>query len=294
MYQKIENTYFIGEHEMDEVNQYIISTETKYIKDYQSEHYRAIITDDKNRKIRTGTEWFFSEEQALEDGERMLSDLNRSNKLAKYDIHFTRKVFIDVNGFSKSMKYNILIVLIPTFLSLSISIIYEMQKPFISGQMDITGLLITIGVLLLSILILAINQFNFGGNMVSYVLYEGDFYRVFLSNDNVGTAQLVSKHRGLVAGAALILKGERNRQVRQALLNRDSYLRMELNTNNCWKLLEVLRVTHKKGCYKIKCVVEKGKRQKVCNKTLYIRKGYNDFEQLISCFEYLLDCSTEH
>ena len=63
MDQKIENTYFIGEHEMDEVNQYIISTETKYIKDYQSEHYRAIITDDKNRKIRTGTEWFFSEDK---------------------------------------------------------------------------------------------------------------------------------------------------------------------------------------------------------------------------------------
>ncbi|ABX42638.1 hypothetical protein [Lachnoclostridium phytofermentans] len=113
---------------MDKANQYKISTETKYIKDYQSEHYRAIIADDKNRNIRTGTEWFFSEEQALADGERMLADSE--------------------------------------------------------------------------------------------------------------------------AGAKLILKGEHGRQVRQALLNRDSYLHTVLNTNNCWKTLEVLKITHKKGVIK--------------------------------------------
>jgi hypothetical protein len=116
---------------------------------------------------------------------------------------------------------------------------------------------------------------------------------VFLSNDKVGTAQLI-RFRNSIAGVSLILMGERDRQVSQTLLNRDSYLHTVLNTDNFWKLLDVLKITHKKGRYKIKCVVEKGKSQKVRNKTLYIRKGYNDFEQLISCFEYLLDCSTEH
>ena len=35
---------------MPQEKKYIISTESKYIKDYQNEHYRALILDENGRK----------------------------------------------------------------------------------------------------------------------------------------------------------------------------------------------------------------------------------------------------
>ena len=43
---------------------YTVSTESKYIKAYQNCHYRAVILDDRGRRIRCGDNWFLTEEQA--------------------------------------------------------------------------------------------------------------------------------------------------------------------------------------------------------------------------------------
>ena len=68
------------------------------------------------------------------------------------------------------------------------------------------------------------NQFNFGGNMVSYVLYDGNLYRIFIGNESTRTAQLVSKYLSSSMGAAILKKGEQDRQRDQQLLVQGSYL----------------------------------------------------------------------
>ena len=85
-------------HDMSQEKKYTISTETKYIKEYQNEHYRALILDENGRKIRFGRRWFLSEEQAFREGELLLEELHKAEKLAEYGIHFTRGVFNDENG----------------------------------------------------------------------------------------------------------------------------------------------------------------------------------------------------
>ena len=129
----------------------------------------------------------------------------------------------------------------------------------------------------------AANQFNFGGNMVSYVLYDGDLYRIFIGNENTGTAQLVSKYLSTSMGAAILKKGEQDRQRDQQLLVHDSYLHTQLNKNDCWKILEAEDIVSKKDCYRIRCLIEKGRSRKKCRKSLYIRPGYNNYDQLIRC-----------
>ncbi|MBM6854809.1 hypothetical protein H6B11_11675 [Mediterraneibacter glycyrrhizinilyticus] len=42
------------------MSKYTITTESKYNKDYQNSHYRAVILDDRGRKIRFGDNWFLS------------------------------------------------------------------------------------------------------------------------------------------------------------------------------------------------------------------------------------------
>lgn len=139
----------------------------------------------------------------------------------------------------------------------------------------------------------AANQFNFGGNMVSYVLYDGDLYRIFIGNESTRTAQLVSKYLSSSMGAAILKKGEQDRQRDQQLLVQGSYLHTQLNKNDCWKILEIEDIVSKKDCYKIRCLIEKGRSRKKCRKTLYLRPGYNNYDQLIRCFEYLRECSKE-
>ena len=106
------------------------------------------------------------------------------------------------------------------------------------------------------------NQFNFGGNMVSYVLYDGDLYRIFIGNESTGTAQLVSKYLSSSMGAAILKKGEQDRQRDQQLLVQGSYLHTQLNKNDCWKILEVEDIVSKKDCYRIRCLIEKGRSRK--------------------------------
>ena len=47
-------------------------------------------------------------------------------------------------------------------------------------------------------------------------------------------------------GAAILKKGEQDRQRDQQLLRRDSYLHTQLNKNNCWKILEIEYIVSKK------------------------------------------------
>ena len=94
-------------------------------------------------------------------------------------------------------------------------------------------------------------------------------------------------------GAAILKKGEQDRQRDQQLLRRDFYLHTQLNKNNCWKILEIEYIVSKKACYRIRCLIEKGRSRKKCRKTLYLRPGYNNYDQLITCFEYLKDSSKE-
>lgn len=44
------------------MSKYTVSTESKYIKAYQNYHYRAVIPDDRGRRIRCGDNWFLTEE----------------------------------------------------------------------------------------------------------------------------------------------------------------------------------------------------------------------------------------
>ena len=97
---------------MPQEKKYIISTESKYIKDYQNEHYRALILDENGRKLKFGRRWFLTEEQALREGELLLEEIHKAEKLAEYGIHFTRGVFNDKNGAGKMMKYGCLIIMV--------------------------------------------------------------------------------------------------------------------------------------------------------------------------------------
>ena len=66
---------------MKQKKQYTISTESKYIKEYQNEHYRALVLDENGRKVRFGRRWFLTEEQALREGELLLEELHKAEKL---------------------------------------------------------------------------------------------------------------------------------------------------------------------------------------------------------------------
>lgn len=273
---------------MSQEKKYTISTETKYIKEYQNEHYRALILDENGRKIRFGRRWFLSEEQAFREGELLLEELHKAEKLAEYGIHFTRGVFNDDNGSGKMMKYGCLIIMVPTALALAGGMIWD--SVFGNSIGFLLAMLIVIG----SMVYLFANQFNYGGNMVSYVLCDGDLYRIFIQNEMTGAAQAVNNFLGSAAALKLIETGERSRRQSQELLNRNSFLHTQLNKNNCWRILKVEKITKKKGHCIIKCVIEKGKSRRVCRKTLHIREGYNNYSELVRCFEYLKDCSAEN
>lgn len=163
-------------HDMSQEKKYTISTETKYIKEYQNEHYRALILDENGRKIRFGRRWFLSEEQAFREGELLLEELHKAEKLAEYGIHFTRGVFNDENGSGKMMKYGCLIIMVPTALALAGGMIWD------SVFGNSTGFLLAMLIVIGSMVYLFVNQFNYGGNMVSYVLCDGDLYRIFIQN----------------------------------------------------------------------------------------------------------------
>ena len=269
---------------MPQEKKYIISTESKYIKDYQNEHYRALILDENGRKLKFGRRWFLTEEQALREGELLLEEIHKAEKLADYGIHFTRGVFNDKNGAGKMMKYGCLIIMVPSALAVTGGIIWDT----VFGNS--IGTLLAMLIVIASMVYLFVNQFNYGGNMVSYVLCDGDLYRIFIQNEAAGAAQAVNDFLGSAAALKLIEMGERSRRQSQELLNRNSFLHTQLNKNNCWKIMEVKKITKKKGHCIIKCVIEKGKSRRICKRTLHIREGYNNYSELIRCFEYLAAC----
>lgn len=272
---------------MKQKKQYTISTESKYIKEYQNEHYRALVLDENGRKVRFGRRWFLTEEQALREGELLLEELHKAEKLAEYGIHFTRGVFNDENGSGKMMKYGCLIIMVPAALAVTGGIIWD------SVFGNSTGFLLSMLIVIAAMVYLFVNQFNYGGNMVSYVLCDGDLYRIFIQNEAAGAAQAVNDFLGSAAALKMIEMGERSRRQSQELLARDSFLHTQLNKNDCWRILEVQKIIKKKGHCIIKCVIEKGKSRRVCRKTLHIREGYNNYRELIGCFEYLEACSSE-
>lgn len=165
---------------MKQKKQYTISTESKYIKEYQNEHYRALILDENGRKVRFGRRWFLTEEQALREGELLLEELHKAEKLAEYGIHFTRGVFHDENGSGKMMKYGCLIIMVPAALAVTGGIIWD------SVFGNSTGFLLSMLIVIAAMVYLFVNQFNYGGNMVSYVLCDGDLYRIFIQNEAAG------------------------------------------------------------------------------------------------------------
>ena len=110
---------------MPQEKKYIISTESKYIKEYQNEHYRALILDENGRKLKFGSRWFLTEEQAFREGELLLEEIHKAEKLAEYGIHFTRVVFNDENGSGKMMKYGCLIIMVPAALALAGGMIWD-------------------------------------------------------------------------------------------------------------------------------------------------------------------------
>ena len=272
---------------MKQKKQYTISIESKYIKEYQNEHYRALILDENGRKVRFGRRWFLTEEQALREGELLLEELHKAEKLAEYGIHFTCGVFNDENGSGKMMKYGCLIIMVPAALAVTGGIIWD------SVFGNSTGFLLSMLIVIAAMVYLFVNQFNYGGNMVSYVLCDGDLYRIFIQNEAAGAAQAVNGFLGSAAALKMIEMGERSRRQSQELLARNSFLHTQLNKNNCWRILEVQKIIKKKGHCIIKCVIEKGKSRRVCRKTLHIREGYNNYRELIGCFEYLEACSSE-
>lgn len=185
------------------------------------------------------------------------------------------------------MKYGCLIIMVPAALAVTGGIIWD------SVFGNSTGFLLSMLIVIAAMVYLFVNQFNYGGNMVSYVLCDGDLYRIFIQNEAAGAAQAVNDFLGSAAALKMIEMGERSRRQSQELLARNSFLHTQLNKNNCWRILEVQKIIKKKGHCIIKCVIEKGKSRRVCRKTLHIREGYNNYRELIGCFEYLEACSSE-
>ena len=270
---------------MAQSREYTIVTESKYIREYQNEHYRAVILDGRSQPIRTGRSWFLSEEQAYREGEAIVAELEQKKRLAAYGIQFTRRVFTDPAGFSKLMKYGALIVLLPSAAALAAAIGW--YSAFGTKQNAGIAVIAAMGVVIASMIYLAVNQFNYGGNMVSYVLHDGNLYRIWIGNESTGTAQYLS----VPAALHVVARGEQNRRQNQALLERNAFLHTQLNKNDCWKILDVLKIKKNKKHCKITCMIEKGKSRRVCRKTLHIREGFCDYPQLVRCFEYLRDCS---
>ena len=109
-----------------------------------------------------------------------------------------------------------------------------------------TGFLLSMLIVIAAMVYLFVNQFNYGGNMVSYVLCDGDLYRIFIQNEAAGAAQAVNDFLGSAAALKMIEMGERSRRQSQELLARNSFLHTQLNKNNCWRILEVQKIIKKK------------------------------------------------
>lgn len=267
---------------------YQIIIESKYMKQYQNTHYRSAVYDDKNHKIITGSEWLLTEEQAMKQGEDLLEIIDRRDKLAQYGIYFTRKVFSDYNGYSKYVKSALLLLLLPLSISMAVSMIID---SFFYQNFILFGGTFSIILFMIMIVYLIVKMPKIASNTASFVLYEGDFYRIALANENSSQAQLVSKYVNSSLGLVHIAAGERDRQVGQMLLEKDSYLHTQLNKNSCWKILSVKNITKNGKYYQINCRIEKGKNLKIYDKVIYLQDGFNDYAQLIKCFEYIKDCS---
>lgn len=263
---------------------YKIVTEKKYVTEYQSEYVRAKIVDENNQEIRKG-EFFFSEEEALADGKRMIEELKQTDKLYSYGINFTRRVFTDPKGTEKMLKYGLQIVFLPTVIIITLTLITYNEK-----YIDIT-MLISIFIIMILMAYYGFNQFNFGGNMVNYVLYDGNLYRIFIPKEHTEEAVLAMKYLpggiGAMASVSAIVQDEQERKRKQELMKQNAFLKSLLNKRDTWKIIDVTKILQKKNYYKIYCLIEQGNNKKKKMKKLYIRNGYNDYDSLINCFKYL-------
>ena len=135
------------------------------------------------------------------------------------------------------------------------------------------------------------NQFNFGGNMVNYVLYDGNLYRIFIPKEHTEEAVLAMKYLpggiGAMASVSAIVQDEQERKRKQELMKQNAFLKSLLNKRDTWKIIDVTKILQKKNYYKIYCLIEQGNNKKKKMKKLYIRNGYNDYDSLINCFKYL-------
>ena len=131
------------------------------------------------------------------------------------------------------MKYGCLIIMVPSALAVTGGIIWDT----VFGNS--IGTLLAMLIVIASMVYLFVNQFNYGGNMVSYVLCDGGFVPDFYPERGGRSGSGRKRFSRIRRCPEADRDGRESRQQSQELLNRNSFLHTQLNKNNCWKIMEV-------------------------------------------------------
>ena len=202
------------------------------------------------------------------------------------------KVFSDQKNYRKSFIISLIIVLLPTFLSLVFGWIF--------GIHDFGTVFYVVGISMLSFVVLIAISGKLYANNSSFIYEDGLVYKITHFPGEAGkkanTARAAGSLTGndaagaLVAGAILLnSKGEREEE--QDQLELDHEFRHHLYTTEySMQLTKINSMKKYRNGYKIKsnCRWNYGGKIRDGKHTFYIFPGYNDYEKLVECLQNLM------
>lgn len=197
-----------------------------------------------------------------------------------------KKIFVDSNNHLKSVLITALIILPPLFL------IYRIDK---DSNDPLTSLIPLIGFPIMLIILVPVLRIVVGNNAI-YIIRDDVLYQInrmpsdpgIMANNARAAGDLMgNESAGLLIGGLLLLSNLGNRKnIQQNLLENDGLLEKVLGNTYSFKVKKTVSMKRFLNGYKV--VIRMSNRNTDdAENMFYIFPGYNDYEELVSCFEKL-------
>ena len=202
-------------------------------------------------------------------------------------------VFSDQKNYRKSFIISLIIVLLPTFLSLVFCLIF--------GSHDLGTVFYVVGVSMLTFVVLIAISGKLYANNSSFIYEEGCVYKITHFPGEAGSRANTVRAAGSLSGndaagalaaGTILLESKGVREEQQDQLVVDSEFRHKLYTTEySMQLTKINSMKKYRNGYKIKsnCRWNYGGKIRDGKHTFYIFPGYNDYEKLVECFKSLMD-----
>ena len=276
----------------EEIKKLRVEVEQAYNTNYQAPYYRAVIVDSKGNEITHGNATFHSSDLAYSDGKKILDKMVSRAELERIGINGDM-LWIDENAVGKYFGKSLILW---SFIILGIFGIINLIKNL--GDNLALTIFIIIAAMFTFTTIIIVTLEKWTANMNSYIIFDGNMYRMFGGNPstttgvaigNVGRAVGGTKGglTGGIIGLLLIAKGEKEKKENQQLLINGSMFYQLQKENKTYKILNVYDIIEKKGSCKIICRAQNMRNDNIKEMKFVIYKGYNNIEQLINAFKYM-------